>query len=151
MNLLPDYTEIDRLRAEVDRLTAELAKAELHRDTYRDAWQTVVAEIAELRAQEPVGYVREWEGDDSDLGSMLFETEKNELDDNPNWQPVFARPVPAAQAVPDLADILLRLESVLCGQDGRAGIHGSSADLAAVDAALDDIRALLPAERLGMF
>lgn len=37
------------------------------------------------------GWVREWEGDDSDVGQWLFAATEEEKDDSPNWQPVYWR------------------------------------------------------------
>jgi hypothetical protein len=52
------------------------------------AWRD--AEIAKALG-EPVAYRREWEGDISDLNNYIYETDKNELDDNPNWESLYAR------------------------------------------------------------
>lgn len=38
---------------------------------------------------EPVAWMREWEGDISDLGNMIFAQDKSELDDSPNWIPLY--------------------------------------------------------------
>ncbi len=39
---------------------------------------------------EPVAHMREWEGDVSDLGSMIFASCADEMDDSPNWIPLYA-------------------------------------------------------------
>ncbi len=39
---------------------------------------------------KPVAWMRKWEGDASDLGQMLFETAESELDDSPNWHPLYS-------------------------------------------------------------
>ena len=43
----------------------------------------------------PIGYVREWEGDVSDANNFIFVEKLDELDDSPNWVPVFAYPQPS--------------------------------------------------------
>ena len=53
----------------------------------------------ELSEQDPVGYVREWEGDVSDLGNFLFEADKSQCDDSPNWIAVIPRPLPPERRV----------------------------------------------------
>ncbi len=39
---------------------------------------------------EPVAHMLEWEGDVSDLGSMIFASCADEMDDSPNWIPLYA-------------------------------------------------------------
>lgn len=61
----------------------------------QDAAEIIRAFAERIKAGEiavPVGYVREWEGDVSDLGSMLFAENKDECDENPNWFPVYDHP-----------------------------------------------------------
>lgn len=46
------------------------------------------------------GWLREWEGDDSDLGQWLFAATEEDKDDSPNWRPVYwlkAAPTSPAQ------------------------------------------------------
>ena len=38
---------------------------------------------------EPVAWAREWEGDVSDSGSMIFAADDSEKDDNQNWFPLY--------------------------------------------------------------
>lgn len=35
------------------------------------------------------GWLREWEGDESDIGQWLFVEHEHEKDDSPNWHPVY--------------------------------------------------------------
>lgn len=49
---------------------------------------------------EPVAWAREWEGDDSDLGNMIVEFNREDLDDNPNWFALYARPISTLSSPP---------------------------------------------------
>jgi hypothetical protein len=44
--------------------------------------------------QEPFAWAREWDGDISDLDNTLFANCKEEMDDNPNWVPLYTSPRP---------------------------------------------------------
>lgn len=79
--------------AEMAQLRAELAKSNLQRDTYRDAWQKVAAEIAELRAQEPAGVWETWPG--SNAMRAVWHSEYRAK----SGDKIYVSPVPAAQAV----------------------------------------------------
>jgi hypothetical protein len=39
---------------------------------------------------EPVAFIREWDGDDSDLGQWVAVCSVDERDDFPGWEPVYA-------------------------------------------------------------
>ena len=70
-------------------------------ESCRQAWY---AAIDALKAQsEPVAWMREWEGDVSDLGNMIFAADESEKDDNPNWAPLYTTPQPSAEDVKDAA------------------------------------------------
>lgn len=53
------------------------------------------------------GFVREWEGDVSDYGNMLYASDESEKDDNPNWVPVYA-------LTPDQIDYLVAGGFTIC-------------------------------------
>lgn len=90
--------QAEELRAEVSRLTAELAEASrkhvecvtINERLLSDI-RCAKAELASLRAQEPVAWMIQHKG-----LCMGFVPEKEQ-----GTVPVFAQPVPAAQAAPD--------------------------------------------------
>jgi hypothetical protein len=47
---------------------------------------------APYQAQKPVAWMREWEGDVSDLGNMIFAASEDEKDDNQHWIPLYTTP-----------------------------------------------------------
>lgn len=58
-------------------------------DFVRAIEQAVLAKLtAGVELPEPFGYAREWQGDVSDLNNWLFETDKNECDDEP-WATLY--------------------------------------------------------------
>ena len=73
------------------QLTSQHKGSELESDN-----AALRARIAEAEAQEAVGWVRPWDGDDSDLCNIEFETNEDAIKNQPGWLPVYAAPVPAA-------------------------------------------------------
>ena len=68
-------------------------------------------EYISMELPEPFGYVREWQGDDSDLNNWLFETDKAELDDE-IWGKVYLEEQ-LRQAIAPYAARLKQAEDVL--------------------------------------
>ena len=64
---------------------------------------------------EPIGYVGEWEGDISDANNFIFLEKLDELDDSPNWIPVFAAPQ-SSDADEKLKLAREALQAILIGQ-----------------------------------
>lgn len=110
-----DAQEYDRclsaLEQENAKLREQLRVAYPLSDTLQHWKQRAEAAEAKLKAaseQEPVAWAREWEGDESDLGNMIIEFNKSECDDNPNWFPLYAAPIPPV----DVHKLRREIESV---------------------------------------
>ena len=71
--------------------------------------------LAKCANNAPIGYVREWEGDVSDANNFIFVEKLDELDDSPNWIPVFAAPQPS-DAEAKLKIAVEALQAILIGQ-----------------------------------
>lgn len=92
--------EIASLRAEVSRLTAELESTQKERNAFQDQCIRLKIEASLLRAQEPVGSFRpnDYHG---------WQQVADEFANDADVTKLYARPIPAAQAVPadyDLAN-----------------------------------------------
>lgn len=124
--LLKVEAEAKQLRAEVSRLTAELAEANnalseiiSSKDSrYAALWtkfDDLRKEIAELRAQEPVAYC--------DKDGQLWR-EQNDPDD----KPLYARQAPAAQAVPDGWQLVPKEPTPSMMKAGALARHSAACD-----------------------
>src|ERR1700761_2897799 len=52
-------------------------------DTLKRFYDALSLQPAPVGGDEPVAWAREWEGDESDLGNMIVEFNREDLDDNP--------------------------------------------------------------------
>lgn len=98
MKLPCKQCQIDNLSAQVSRLTAELAEVKAAATEVADYNLELLKELAELRSQEPVILVKQ------NAAGQIYMV----AGDGSSFQLIkhvgasfYARPVPAAQAVPD--------------------------------------------------
>lgn len=105
-------------QAEVSRLTAELADAK--RVTFNPAvleqMNAMENELSELRAQEPVAYYLD-SIDDGEVDREYNATDRFSCG-RTGGLPLYARPVPAAQAVPDDGSALLHAVEAIAAEKG---------------------------------
>ena len=61
------------------------------------------AMVSPQPTQEPVAWIREWDGDDSDIGTYLSEVCTTMPADGYQWQPLYTspQPAPAARPIPE--------------------------------------------------
>jgi hypothetical protein len=79
-----------------DWFWANAATVMTSRETARVIWDAALAAGAPgcvcVPVDEPFGWWTEWDGDESDFGNYIFTMDKDELDTEHLWIPLYARP-----------------------------------------------------------
>lgn len=90
---------VDLKQVPIQSLMAELQRRDEANERWKDGCSSFGSE-EQAASAEPVAWIREWDGDESDLGQFVIVGAKDEIDDVPGWFPVYAAPQPAVSAEP---------------------------------------------------